>query len=77
MAVRVTLDRMLLERRMSITELADRVGLTVSNLTLLKSGAARAIRISTIDALCRELECGPGDLLAYSPGEGLSDSPDG
>ena len=70
MAVRVTLDRMLMQRRMSITELADRVGLTVANLTLLKSGAARAVRFTTLDALCRELDCGPGDLLAYLPGDG-------
>ncbi len=68
MAVRILLDRMLVERRMSLAELADRVGLTVTNLTILKSGKARAIRVSTIDALCRELDCQPGDLLGYEPG---------
>ena len=68
MAVRILLDRMLVERRMSLAELADRVGLTIANLTILKSGKARAIRISTIDALCRELDCQPGDLLGYEPG---------
>ena len=73
MAVRVTLDRMLLERRMSITELADRVGLTVANLTILKGGDARAIRVSTLDSLCRELDCQPGDLLSFDPGPGGSD----
>jgi putative transcriptional regulator len=69
MAVRILLDQMLIERRMSLTELADRVGLTVANLTLLKAGKARAIRLSTLDGLCRELGCAPGDLLAYQPGD--------
>ena len=68
MAVRITLDRVLVERRMSLSELADRVGLTMANLNLLKSGQARAIRIATIDSLCRELDCQPGDLIAYEPG---------
>ncbi len=68
MAVRVLLDRVLVERRMSLSELADRVGLTVASLTLLKSGQARAVRLSTLDALCRELDCQPGDLLNYRPG---------
>ncbi len=68
MAVRILLDRMLVERRMSLAELADRVGLTVANLTILKTGAARAIRVSTIDSLCRELDCQPGDLLSFEPG---------
>jgi putative transcriptional regulator len=68
MAVRILLDRMLVERRMSLAELADRVGLTVANLTILKSGKARAIRVSTIDSLCRELDCQPGDLLGFEPG---------
>lgn len=68
MAIRITLDRMLVERRMSLSELADRVGLTPANLTILKSGEARAIRISTLDSLCRELDCEPGDLIAYEPG---------
>ena len=68
MAVRILLDRMLVERRMSLAELADRVGLTAANLTILKTGKARAIRISTIDSLCRELDCQPGDLLSFEPG---------
>ena len=68
MAIRVVLDRLLLDRRMSLTELADRVGLTLANLSILKTGKARAIRFSTLDALCRELECQPGDLLAFEPG---------
>ncbi|CAN5222066.1 helix-turn-helix transcriptional regulator [soil metagenome] len=68
MAIRLQLDRVLLERRMSLTELADRVGVTLANLSILKTGKARAIRFSTLDALCRELDCQPGDLLAYRPG---------
>lgn len=53
---------------MSLAELADRVGITVANLTLLKAGKARAVRFSTLSALCRELDCQPGDLLLYEPG---------
>ncbi|MBL0968605.1 MAG: helix-turn-helix transcriptional regulator [Brevundimonas sp.] len=68
MAIRVQLDRILLERRMSLTELADRVGVTLANLSILKTGKARAIRFTTLDALCRELNCTPGDLLAHEPG---------
>ncbi|WP_296814740.1 helix-turn-helix transcriptional regulator [Brevundimonas sp.] len=68
MAIRVNLDRLLLERRMSLTELADRVGVTLANLSILKTGKARAVRFSTLDALCRELRCQPGDLLGYEPG---------
>lgn len=68
MAIHVQLDRMLLERRMSLTELADRVGVTLANLSILKTGKARAIRFSTLDALCRELNCQPGDLLVHTPG---------
>ena len=68
MAIRIQLDRMLVERRMSLTELADRVGVTLANLSILKTGKARAIRFTTLDALCRELNCQPGDLLAHEPG---------
>jgi putative transcriptional regulator len=69
MAIRVTLDRMLLERRMSLTELCDRVGITLANLSILKTGKAKAIRFSTLSALCRELNCQPADLLVYEPGD--------
>jgi putative transcriptional regulator len=65
MAIRVTLDRLLLERRMSLTELCDRVGITLANLSILKTGKAKAIRFSTLNALCRELNCQPGDILSY------------
>lgn len=68
MAIRVQLDRLLAERRMSLTELADRVGVTVANLSILKTGKARAVRFSTLEALCRELDCQPGDLLSFEPG---------
>ena len=68
MPIRVQLDRMLAERRMSLTELSDRVGVTIANLSILKTGKARAIRFSTLSALCRELGCQPGDLLVYEPG---------
>ncbi|MFN3584429.1 helix-turn-helix domain-containing protein [Phenylobacterium sp.] len=68
MPIRVQLDRVLLERRMSLTELADRVGVTIANLSILKTGKARAVRFSTLAALCRELDCQPGDLLVYEPG---------
>jgi len=70
MPIRVNLDRVLLERRMSLTELADRVGVTIANLSILKTGKARAVRFSTLAALCRELDCQPGDLLQYEPGGG-------
>lgn len=76
MAIKVHLDRVLLERRMSLTELADRVGVTIANLSILKTGKARAIRFSTLDALCRELDCQPGDLVAYEPGPGSEEEED-
>jgi putative transcriptional regulator len=63
--IMVRLDDLLHERRMTLTELAERVGLTLANLSILKTGKAKAIRFSTLAAICRELECQPGDLLAY------------
>ena len=65
----VKLDDLLYARRMTLTELAERVGLTLANLSILKTGKAKAIRFSTLEAICRELECQPGDLLAYSGAE--------
>lgn len=65
MPIRVRLDDLLHERRMTLTELADRVGLTLANLSILKTGKAKAIRFSTLEAICRELDCQPGDLLAH------------
>lgn len=65
MPIRVDLDEMLWRRRMTLTELSERVGITLANLSVLKTGKARAIRFTTLDAICRELECQPGDLLGY------------
>jgi len=67
--IMVRLDDLLHARRMTLTELAERVGLTLANLSILKTGKARAIRFSTLAAICRELQCQPGDLLAYAPDE--------
>lgn len=64
-AIVVKLDDLLHAKRMTLTELAERVGLTLANLSILKTGKAKAIRFSTLEAICRELECQPGDLLAY------------
>lgn len=69
MAIRVNLDRVLLDRRMSLTELAERVGITLANLSILKTGKARAVRFTTLDALCRVLECQPADILVYEADE--------
>lgn len=66
-AIRVRLDELLLDRGMTLTELAERVGLTLANVSILKTGKAKAIRFSTLEAICRELDCQPGDLLAYEP----------
>ncbi len=65
MAIYVQLDRVLLERGLSLTELAERVGIALPNLSILKTNKARAVRFSTLAAICRELECQPGDLLFY------------
>lgn len=64
--VTVTLDKVLRDRGMTLTELSQRVGITMANLSNLKTGRARAIRFSTLQALCRELNCQPGDLLLYA-----------
>ncbi|WOR15113.1 helix-turn-helix transcriptional regulator [Hyphomonas sp. FCG-A18] len=65
MTIRVTLDRVLLDKRMSLTELSERVGVTLANLSILKTGKAKAVRFSTLEALCRELDCQPGDILVF------------
>ena len=65
MAIRINLDRLLLDRRMSLTELAERVDLTLANLSILKTGKARAIRFTTLDAICTTLDCQPGDILEH------------
>ena len=68
MAILVTLDDALHDRRMTLTELADKVGLTLANLSILKTGKARAIRFSTLNAICEALQCQPGELLRFTPG---------
>jgi putative transcriptional regulator len=65
MPVIVNLDELLYQRRMTLTELAERVDITLANLSILKTGKAKAIRFSTLEAICRELGCQPGDLLGY------------
>ena len=66
-AIVVKLDDLLHERRMTLTQLAERVEITLANLSILKTGKAKAIRFSTLEAICRELDCQPGDLLGYEP----------
>ena len=65
MPIQVTLDRMLEERGITLTDLSERIGITLANLSILKTNKARAIRFSTLEALCRELDCQPGDLIEY------------
>jgi putative transcriptional regulator len=67
MAIAVKLDDLLHDRRMTLTELAERVGMTLANLSILKTGKARAIRFSTLEAICGALSCQPGDLLRFEP----------
>jgi len=69
MAIAVKLDDVLYARRMTLTELAERVGITIVNLSILKTGKAKAIRFSTLDAICRALQCQPGDILEFSDDE--------
>jgi putative transcriptional regulator len=69
MAIIVNLDMMLAKRKMTSLELANRIGMTQANLSILKTGKAKAVRFSTLEAICRELECSPGDLLEYRPDE--------
>ncbi|NNC73443.1 MAG: helix-turn-helix transcriptional regulator [Sphingomonadaceae bacterium] len=66
MAISVRLDDLLHDNRMTLTELSERVGITLANLSVLKTGKARAIRFSTLEAICRELNCQPGDLLVFN-----------
>ena len=69
-AIAVRLDELLQDRGMTLTELSERIGLTLANLSILKTGKAKAIRFSTLEAICRELDCQPGDLLAYDKSKG-------
>ena len=72
MSIHVKLDHLMLDRRLTLTELAERIDITLANLSILKTNKARAIRFSTLEALCRELKCQPGDLLEWR-----RDEPDG
>ena len=67
--IRINLDVMLAKRKMSLTELAEKVGITLANLSVLKTGKAKAVRFSTLDALCRALSCQPGDILVVTEEE--------
>ena len=75
MAIAVKLDDLLHDRRMTLTELAERIDITLANLSILKTGKARAIRFSTLEAICEVLGCQPGDLLEYLPDAGANDAP--
>ena len=73
MPIEVNLDVVLAKRKMSMTELSDRVGITMANLSILKTGKAKAVRFSTLEAIWRVLECQPGDILSFVPGEESSE----
>jgi len=75
MAILVKLDDLLHDRRMTLTELAERIDITLANLSILKTGKARAIRFSTLEAICGELACQPGDLLEYRPDSDAGETP--
>jgi putative transcriptional regulator len=75
MAISVKLDDLLHDRRMTLTELSDRVGMTLANLSILKTGKARAIRFSTLEAICDALSCQPGDILRFEPQQAARDQP--
>jgi putative transcriptional regulator len=75
MAIAVKLDELLYQRRMTLTELAERIDITLANLSILKTGKARAIRFSTLEAICEALRCQPGDLLEFQPGDDAAEQP--
>ena len=76
MGIAVKLDDMLHGRRMTLTDLADRIGMTLANLSILKTGKARAIRFSTLDAICEALACQPGDILRFEPEHAAHEEPE-
>jgi putative transcriptional regulator len=76
MAIAVRLDDLLHDRRMTLTELAERIDLTLANLSILKTGKARAIRFSTLEAICSALGCQPGDLLEFEPEDAADERPE-
>ncbi len=67
MAIEIKLDLVLVQRKVRLTELADKIGISVTNLSLLKTGKVKGVRFSTLEAICRELDCQPGDVLEYVP----------
>jgi putative transcriptional regulator len=75
MAIAVKLDDLLHDRRMTLTELADRIGMALANVSILKTGKARAIRFSTLDAICEALSCQPGDILRFEPEQAEGEQP--
>ena len=74
MAIIINIDVMLAKRKMSVTDLSERVGITMANLSILKNGKAKAIRLSTLEAICKALDCQPGDVLEYRNDEDSEDS---
>ena len=75
MPIMVKLDDVLYRRRMTLTELSERIGITLANLSILKTGKARAVRFSTLEAICEALECQPGDLLEFDSASGVDKKP--
>lgn len=75
MAIIVDIDVELARRKMSVNDFADAVGITVANIAVLKNGRAKAVRFTTLDAICRVLDCQPGDILRWVPDHGAADSP--
>ena len=71
MAIIINIDVMLAKRKMSVTELAEKVGITMANISVLKNGKAKAVRLSTLEAICKALTCQPGDLLEYKDSEAI------
>lgn len=69
MSININIDVMLAKRKMSVTELSEKVGITMANISILKNGKAKAIRFSTLEAICKTLECQPGDILEYRDGK--------
>jgi putative transcriptional regulator len=76
MAIIINIDVMLAKRKMSVTELTERVGITMANLSILKNGKAKAIRFSTLEAICKALQCQPGDILEYNNGDAVELRPE-
>lgn len=70
MAIVINIDVMLAKRKMSVTELSEKIGITMANLSILKNGKAKAIRLSTFESICKALDCQPGDILEYKSNEG-------